>query len=93
MDRETLIICRCEEATEKEVLEAIRAGAKSLNDIKRMTRAGMGLCQGQTCRRLVSGLLQKHGGSNGTPFPQPFTVRPPVRPLTVGELAQDEVRP
>ena len=93
MEGEPLIICRCEEATESEVLEAIRAGARSLNDIKRMTRAGMGLCQGRTCRRLVSGLLQKYRGSGEAPFPQPFTVRPPVRPLTVGELAAEEVHP
>jgi bacterioferritin-associated ferredoxin len=90
MDEELLVICRCEEATESEILEAIAAGARSLNDIKRMTRAGMGLCQGRTCRRLLSELLRRHGEAIHDSYPIPPTVRPPVRPLTLGELAEEE---
>jgi len=57
--RREMIICRCEEITETEIVEAIRDGAESLNDIKRRTRAGMGLCQGRTCRGIVSQMLAK----------------------------------
>ena len=45
------IICRCEMVTEGEIIDAIRRplGAKSLDGIKRRTRAGMGRCQAGFC--------------------------------------------
>ena len=88
-DRE-LIICRCEEITEGEVIDSIESGAQSLNDIKRMTGAGMGLCQGRTCQRLVGQLLQRRGKGLGEIFPKPPTFRPPVRAMKIGELAGEE---
>ncbi len=92
MSDEELFICRCEEVTQGEIIGAIQDGAQSLNDIKRTTRAGMGLCQGQTCRRLVGQLLQEHGRQLGEVFPRPPTFRPPVRPIKLGELAREEVK-
>ena len=74
------IICRCEEITEAEVLAAIRAGAKTLNDVKRRTRTGMGLCQGKTCQRLVAGLLAQELGCSVANIAPP-SARPPTRPL------------
>jgi glycerol-3-phosphate dehydrogenase len=43
------IVCRCEQVTEAEILEAIRRGANSMDAIKHVTRAGMGRCQGGFC--------------------------------------------
>lgn len=45
------IICRCEMVTEGEILDAIHRplGAKSLDGVKRRTRAGMGRCQAGFC--------------------------------------------
>lgn len=45
------IICRCEMVTEGEILDAIHRplGAKSLDAVKRRTRAGMGRCQAGFC--------------------------------------------
>ena len=45
------IICRCEMITEGEILDAIHRplGAKSLDGVKRRTRAGMGRCQAGFC--------------------------------------------
>jgi NAD(P)H-nitrite reductase large subunit len=90
MDERELIICRCEEVSQDEIIDSIEWGARTLTDVKRMTRAGKGLCQGRTCGRLVSQLLHKSGKGLDKPFPKPSTVRPPVRPLKVGELASKE---
>jgi NAD(P)H-nitrite reductase large subunit len=46
-----LLVCRCEEVTEREIIEAIEAGCRTMAEVKRMTRAGMGPCQGRTCGR------------------------------------------
>ncbi len=56
------IICRCETITEAEIIEAIHRGARSLDAVKRRTRAGMGRCQGGFCSPRVMELLHVYGG-------------------------------
>ena len=84
-----VIICRCEEVSRKEILEAIAEGARTVNEVKMRTRAGMGLCQGKTCRRLVSQILAEQ---TGQPMGEiaPATFRPPVRPVPIGVLASKD---
>ena len=79
---EDLIICRCEEVTLGEVLAAIHEGAHSLDAVKRMTRAGMGLCQNKTCFNLIARLIHQETGIPLADL-EPFTIRPPVRPVPV----------
>ncbi len=57
------IVCRCEQISEGEILEAIRRplGAKSLDGVKRRVRAGMGRCQGGFCSPKVMELLAQNG--------------------------------
>jgi len=81
-----LIICRCEEVSKGEILEAMEMGAETLNEVKRVTRAGMGLCQGRICRRLVMQIYGQTMGKKPEEI-QPTTYRPPVRPLTIETLA------
>lgn len=51
------IVCRCEQITEGEILEAIRRGAVTIDGVKRRTGSGMGLCQGSHCSPRIAGLL------------------------------------
>lgn len=55
------IVCRCEQVTEAEVRRAIRrpVGARSLDGVKRRTRAGMGRCQGGFCSTRVMQILSE----------------------------------
>ena len=55
------IICRCEMITEGEILDAIHRplGARSLDGVKRRTRAGMGRCQSGFCSPKVMEILKK----------------------------------
>jgi glycerol-3-phosphate dehydrogenase len=43
------LVCRCEQVTEAEILEAIHRGADTMDAVKHTTRAGMGRCQGGFC--------------------------------------------
>lgn len=79
------IICRCEEVTEKEIKAVIAAGAETIDEVKKWTRAGMGLCQGNTCRRLVSEMIHKATGRIMSEI-TPATFRPPVRPIKIEYL-------
>lgn len=56
---DNIIICRCEEITYGEIKQAIREGARTIDGIKRMTRAGKGLCQGRTCRAVIIQILRQ----------------------------------
>ncbi|MBU3144651.1 NAD(P)/FAD-dependent oxidoreductase [Clostridium sp. CF012] len=55
------IICRCETVTEGEIIDSIRRplGAKTLDGVKRRTRAGMGRCQSGFCATRVVDILSK----------------------------------
>ena len=83
MDDE-LVICRCEEITLRELRAAIAAGATTLREVRIRTRAGMGLCQGSTCDRLVAQLLARETGKPRGAM-RPRRTRAPVRPIP-GEL-------
>ncbi len=80
-----LIICRCEEITLGEIKQAIRDGARDVTGVKRRTRAGMGLCQGRTCERLVQQIIKEELGKKAEEI-RISTSRPPVRPVTFGTL-------
>lgn len=58
------IICRCEMVTEGEILDAIRRplGARSLDAVKRRTRAGMGRCQAGFCSPRTMEILHRECG-------------------------------
>ena len=81
-----MIICRCEEITKGEIKTAIRNGMLTLNGINRVTRAGMGLCQGQTCQRLVAQIIAEELRQSIADI-EPTTARGPVRPLNLAVFA------
>ena len=60
------IVCRCEQITEGEIVEAIRRplGAKTLDGVKRRVRAGAGRCQGGFCSPRVMEILSRELSEN-----------------------------
>ena len=56
------IVCRCEEISEGEIIDAITRplGARSLDGVKRRVRAGMGRCQGGFCSPKVMELIERY---------------------------------
>lgn len=55
------VVCRCETVTEGEIIDAIHRipGARSLDGVKRRTRAGMGRCQAGFCSPRVMEILAR----------------------------------
>jgi NAD(P)H-nitrite reductase large subunit len=82
------VICRCEEITLGEIKTAISGGALDINEIKRATRIGMGRCQGRMCGPVISELLVGQPISQGR-VDSHLRVRPPVKPIPLGNLAAD----
>ena len=83
-DRDALL-CRCECVTAAAVDEAIAEGNLTVNDVKRRTRAGMGICQGIYCLTAVAGRLIAAGVEPDRV--EPMTARPPTRLVPVGLAA------
>jgi NADPH-dependent 2,4-dienoyl-CoA reductase/sulfur reductase-like enzyme/Fe-S-cluster-containing hydrogenase component 2/bacterioferritin-associated ferredoxin len=55
------IICRCERVTAGEIRAAVRAGIRDMNQLKAISRAGMGSCGSKTCRPLIWRIFQEEG--------------------------------
>jgi NADPH-dependent 2,4-dienoyl-CoA reductase/sulfur reductase-like enzyme/Fe-S-cluster-containing hydrogenase component 2 len=55
------IVCRCERVTLAEIKAVIQAGVRDMNEIKALTRAGMGACGGKTCRDLIKRAFRELG--------------------------------
>jgi len=82
------IICRCEEVTEEEIRDAVRKfNLGTVDEVKRLTRAGMGLCQGRTCASLIEKIIAEETNKKVSEM-FPSSKRPPVRPIKIGLLAK-----
>ena len=83
-----MMICRCEEVTKGEIRKAIHEGMVTLTEIRRYLRTGMGLCQGQTCSKLVKSIVAKELGLTPGDL-EPAVSRAPMRPIEMKILGND----
>lgn len=80
------VVCRCEEVTAGEIRHYAATGCSGPNQTKAFGRAGMGPCQGRYCGLTVTALLAaSHGATpDETGY---YRIRPPLKPVTLGEVA------
>jgi NADPH-dependent 2,4-dienoyl-CoA reductase/sulfur reductase-like enzyme len=87
------VVCRCEEVKVKAINQILDGGFHHIEAIKRLTRLGMGRCQGRFCYPTLLGMLaQRH--SFDEIISEDFSGRPPVKPLPLGlfsEMASYEI--
>lgn len=83
-----MIICRCEEITKGEIRLAVHEGMRTITEVRRFLRAGMGLCQGQTCGRLVQGIVARELGVRPAEV-EPAVSRAPMRPTPMEVLGRE----
>ncbi len=84
-DNDTLI-CRCEEIRAREIRAAIAVGHDDSNQVKFITRCGMGACQGRQCANAVAHIVAAETGKS-LPESGLYRGRPPVTPISLGQLA------
>lgn len=84
--KDDTVICRCEEITLRDIKEAVTKGATHVNDVKRMTRMGMGPCEGRMCGpaliEYMRYLMKEPFADLGYLPP-----RPSIKPIALGALA------
>ena len=80
------VVCRCEELTAGDIRKAAAIGRPGPNQIKSFTRAGMGPCQGRQCGYTIAHIVAQ---VQNRPVAEVgfYRIRPPLKPLTLGELA------
>lgn len=79
----TTPICRCEEVSLAEIDHVFAGGISSLGALKRLTRAGMGRCQGRYCAPVLAELAARRH-VRFTEEADWFAPAPPFKPLPVG---------
>jgi thioredoxin reductase/bacterioferritin-associated ferredoxin len=84
--KEDTIICRCEELTLGDIKEIIDKGTTEMNELKRLTRMGMGRCQGRMCAPTVQEIIARQ-----TKLPaekiEYLNQRPPTKLVPIDVLA------
>jgi NADPH-dependent 2,4-dienoyl-CoA reductase/sulfur reductase-like enzyme len=83
---DSTIVCRCEEVTAGEIRLAVADGHSDSNQVKFLTRCGMGPCQGRQCAEAVAHIVAAASGEHVARGGY-YRGRPPVAPLTLGQLA------
>lgn len=84
MDRD-LVICRCMGVAAGAVREAVDLGTTEMGDVRRLTSAGMGFCQGTYCGELVRQAIAEAAGIDPALL-RPARVREPIIPVPLGVL-------
>ena len=84
-ETDNIMICRCEDVTLTDIRQAIADGYETIDEIKRVTRAGMGPCQGRTCRSLIAMELSHYYKIPMDEIIMP-TFRPPLKPVKLGSF-------
>lgn len=79
------IVCRCEDVRMGDIKDAIDAGFSTPNAMKIAVRCGMGNCQGRTCAPMLYDIIQVLAGGRQS-LTVPFSIRPPVKPVSISSL-------
>jgi NADPH-dependent 2,4-dienoyl-CoA reductase/sulfur reductase-like enzyme len=83
------MLCRCEDVTMQAAEEALSNNPATPYAVKTATRAGFGLCQGRICGPYMIEWLRAEHGYRVPEEDRPWRVRPPIRPVPVGEWLTD----
>ena len=83
-----MLICRCEEVTKGEIRRAVHDGMFTITEIRRYLRTGMGLCQGQTCAKLVKRIVANELKVSMDVL-EPASSRAPMRPIEMEVFARE----
>ena len=84
------IVCRCEEVTAEAIVAATQLGPEGPNQMKSFLRCGMGPCQGRLCGLTVTEVMADARGVAPGQIGY-YRLRPPVKPITLEELASIDV--
>ena len=83
-----LTVCRCTGVAAGVVRDVVALGMKDMSDVRRLTGAGMGICQGAYCHELVRQVIAEAAGIDPSLL-HPARVREPIVPVPLSILAEE----
>lgn len=85
------IVCRCSDVSLGDIRRLIHQGFTTFDEIKRLSRVGMGPCQSKNCGPIV---LKEISNMTGKPLEtlNVGTFRQPVKAVKLGEIADEAKR-
>ena len=89
MATDDTVICRCEEVTLKQLKTALADDTIQIKDFKRMTRLGMGSCEGRMCGPSTIEMM-RHRLNASAEDVGCLKPRPSIKPVTLGVLAAEK---
>ena len=89
MNKQDIIICRCEDVTLQQIHDYMDQGFTTFEDLKRLLRIGMGPCQATTCGFLVQKVISEYTKAPMATI-KPQRARPLVLSIPLGAIANDE---
>lgn len=87
--KDRTVICRCGDLTLEDLQQLIREGFTTLDELKRISRLGMGPCRGSTCLELVAREISHLTGVGIEQIKMP-TNRPLLTGIKLAELAGED---
>lgn len=82
-----VIICRCNDITLNELINAIKDGIDDFELLRRLLKIGFGPCQGRGCIMVTARILSRMTGRPPGEILRNHRVRPPVIPVSVKYFA------
>ena len=83
------VVCRCEDITMADIRKGIDMGFTTPRGLKTAVRISMGNCQGRTCGPVIYDILRFLANQEPEDM-EPFYARPPLKPVSIGALANYE---
>jgi thioredoxin reductase/bacterioferritin-associated ferredoxin len=85
LPQDSVIVCRCEEVTARQIRDAVALGCEGPNQMKAFLRCGMGPCQGRLCGLTVTEIIAKARGVTPNRVGH-YRLRPPIKPIPLAEF-------
>lgn len=82
-------ICRCEMVKLDTIVSLIESGVHDLSTLKRLSRAGMGSCQGRYCQKKIAIILSDLTKSSAT-SEEMFASQSPIKPTLIAHIAAEK---
>lgn len=88
--KDETVLCRCENVHVADIRKAVGEGVQEVNEMKIVTRCGMGPCQGRMCGPALAEIIAAELDASPANVGQ-LKVRPPLKPVPLGEIAEMEL--
>lgn len=84
------VLCRCENVTIGDIKKIVSEGVTDLNEVKSITRCGMGPCQGRMCGPVLGEIVAAELDTK-VPDAGLLTIRPPLKQIPLKEVAAMDI--